>query len=305
MSKHEKRDKLNLLLPGEVADLMPRRPVLSSHDDHWHRPTLQKYNLSSCEFTIPPTRDHRIAIQLDGVALIESCFEPTRRNRCWSESGHFSVMPAESPVSWVIKGRPEALLLHLPPELVGQVGAELYERDPARVGLEQVFAGRDDTVERLGRVLLNEAENGGQETGLVVDTVSRALIAKLLARFSTGSSHLQLARSPALVGRQLRSVLEYIHADLGRTLSLTQLAAVSGISPSHFARAFRGAVGMPPHQYVIRLRVELACRLLRQTALTIVEISLQCGYDQPSHFATTFRKHTGISPSAYRRNCDN
>ncbi len=73
-----------------------------------------------------------------------------------------------------------------------------------------------------------------------------------------------------------------------------------GLSPSHFARAFRGATGEAPHRYLIRLRVEAAGHLLEQTRLPIIDVGLRCGFTQASHFATTFRKATGLSPRAYR-----
>ena len=74
----------------------------------------------------------------------------------------------------------------------------------------------------------------------------------------------------------------------------------SGLSPSHFARAFRAAMGEPPHRYLVRLRIKMARELLEHTRLPVIEVGLRCGFEQTTHFATMFRKMTGLSPRAYR-----
>ena len=88
---------------------------------------------------------------------------------------------------------------------------------------------------------------------------------------------------------------------LDEDLSLDRLAETSGLSPSQFVRAFRGATGQPPHRYLVGLRVEHARALLEQTDLPVTVISLRCGFEQPSHFATSFRARTGFSPRAWRQ----
>jgi AraC family transcriptional regulator len=58
---------------------------------------------------------------------------------------------------------------------------------------------------------------------------------------------------------------------------------------------------MPPSQYQIKLRMETARHLLRETAASVVEIANDVGYSNPSHFAQQFRRETGFTPSDYRR----
>ena len=103
-----------------------------------------------------------------------------------------------------------------------------------------------------------------------------------------------------MVGWRLQKAIDCIQANLAGDLPLSQLAAAAGFSPSHFARAFKAAVGEPPHRYMIRLRIERARHLLEHTRLPIIEVGYQCGFEQTTHFATMFRKVTGLSPRAYR-----
>ena len=68
-----------------------------------------------------------------------------------------------------------------------------------------------------------------------------------------------------------------------------------------FNRLFKRATGLPPSQYHIRLRLDTARRLLRETDRSVIEVANAVGYSNPSHFAQLFRKDTGITPSDYRR----
>ena len=81
---------------------------------------------------------------------------------------------------------------------------------------------------------------------------------------------------------------------------LSKLASLVGLGPVQFARAFRATTGLPPHGYLLRLRIAQAAHLLETMSLPVTEVGLCYGFDQPSHFAAMFRKRTGSSPSAYR-----
>ena len=81
---------------------------------------------------------------------------------------------------------------------------------------------------------------------------------------------------------------------------VSKLAAVSGVSPSHFARAFKTAFGLPPHRYLLTRRIERAKALLRDTDLPIIEIAFQTGWDSLGTFGRVFRDITGDSPTTLR-----
>lgn len=84
-------------------------------------------------------------------------------------------------------------------------------------------------------------------------------------------------------------------------LTLPELARAVGVSTRQLERLFRRYLGCSPAQYYIRTRLERARGLLRQTALSVMEIGLACGFTSASHFARTYRSHFKIAPSADRR----
>lgn len=98
----------------------------------------------------------------------------------------------------------------------------------------------------------------------------------------------------------LRRVKEAIEARLGGGFTLRELATISGLSEGHFARAFKQSVGLPPHRYVMRRRVDVAAERIRQTDQSLSEVSLDVGFSDQSHFTRTFVREMGETPSAFR-----
>jgi AraC family transcriptional regulator len=103
-----------------------------------------------------------------------------------------------------------------------------------------------------------------------------------------------------LPGAKVRRVTEYIRGNLHRTLRLAELGALVHMSPYHFARLFKLSLGVPPHRFVVRRRIDEAAALLVSPELSIAAISRTVGFRTTSHFTTTFRRLTGLTPSAYR-----
>jgi AraC family transcriptional regulator len=137
-------------------------------------------------------------------------------------------------------------------------------------------------------------------SALFVRSIAQA-VAVHLARQYTDLGDTSKQETSALPSHKLRLVTEWMDAHMAESFSLATLAGIAGMSEFHFNRLFRRAVGMPPSQYQIKLRIDAARRLLRETKISVATISNDVGYSNPSHFAQLFRKETGLSPSDYRR----
>jgi AraC-like DNA-binding protein/quercetin dioxygenase-like cupin family protein len=100
--------------------------------------------------------------------------------------------------------------------------------------------------------------------------------------------------------RRLLPALEQLRTQLTDPPTIPQLAQRCSLSESQFRRVFRRAVGLRPVQYQRRLRMEAACRQLRQTDDTVEAIAEAVGYAEPAFFAHTFKRLMGVSPGKYR-----
>jgi AraC-like DNA-binding protein len=114
---------------------------------------------------------------------------------------------------------------------------------------------------------------------------------RMIARIVTGG----------LSAKNERRAKEIIDANISGEISLTDLAFECGLSPRHFARAFKQSVGVAPHHGMVTRRCERAKDLLRESKLAIADIALACGFADQSHFTRTFTRIVGISPGAWRR----
>jgi AraC-like DNA-binding protein len=99
----------------------------------------------------------------------------------------------------------------------------------------------------------------------------------------------------------LRRVREYIDSNLEQNLDIESLATTAGLSPFHFARAFKQSEGSTPHNFVLQRRIAKARELLSRGDLPLSEIALVVGFADQSHFTRRFQEIVGISPWKFRR----
>jgi AraC family transcriptional regulator len=105
----------------------------------------------------------------------------------------------------------------------------------------------------------------------------------------------------ALSPFQLRKVTERINGHIDQDLSVAELAEIAGLSTAYFSEAFRKSTGCPPHQFLLRVRVERAKELLRTSDKAVIEIALVCGFQSSQQLAKVFQRLLKATPTSYRR----
>jgi AraC family transcriptional regulator len=100
---------------------------------------------------------------------------------------------------------------------------------------------------------------------------------------------------------QERRSKEMMRASIGCDVSVAAVAAACRLTPNHFGRCFKRSTGDTPYQYLTRLRLEEAKRLMLTAQRSLAEIALACGFGDQSHFTRTFTRNVGMSPAAWRR----
>jgi AraC family transcriptional regulator len=89
--------------------------------------------------------------------------------------------------------------------------------------------------------------------------------------------------------------------DIGDNHPVSELASLCGLSRSHFAKAFKASMGMPPHRWLLRQRVHRAAEMLERTEESISVIAASCGFADQSHLTRIFHAMVGSSPADWRR----
>lgn len=121
-----------------------------------------------------------------------------------------------------------------------------------------------------------------------------------LVRLNCGVAPTVLARGGLTVWQQ-RKVTDYIEANLDQEVRLTTLASLVGLSPYHFARAFKQSTGQPPLFYHSSRRIARAKALLAKPGASVTRVALELGFTETSSFSAAFRRNTGMTPRDFRR----
>jgi AraC family transcriptional regulator len=137
------------------------------------------------------------------------------------------------------------------------------------------------------------------ERGTAEDSLRRA--AEILDEIGATDAAPKAAVRGGLAPWQIRKVTNYVETHLDRPIKNEDIAAIVRLTPSHFGRAFRNSFGEPPHEYVIRRRVERAQGLMLSSNASLSDIALDCGLADQSHLTRLFRRIVGESPRAWRR----
>jgi AraC family transcriptional regulator len=154
-------------------------------------------------------------------------------------------------------------------------------------------------------------------------TLIASLIEGAVARLEVDrkESHAYLLRALALLGShgrsagsvksdpvrgglamwQMNRVIGYIDTNLASGIRSSDLARLVDLSESHFSRAFKSSVGVPPHSYITRRRIEHAREMMRASDQALAQIAIVCGWSDQSHFCRVFRRVEGLSPDEWRR----
>lgn len=96
--------------------------------------------------------------------------------------------------------------------------------------------------------------------------------------------------------------VEYMHAHIDENITLDTLGAISGYSPLHIRRLFLRDTLCSPHEFLSRVRITEARKLLVNSSLTVGQIAIKCGFTSESYFQMLFKKVNGCTPGEYRRN---
>jgi AraC family transcriptional regulator len=170
----------------------------------------------------------------------------------------------------------------------------------ARMALTPQPGVQDPQLQSLITAMVAEVQAGCPAGRLYGEALSLAIAAHLLGRYSAGKVKRSIVKG-GLSNQQLATVLELIHGNLRSDLGLADLAQAAYLSPCHFSLAFKRSVGMSPHQYVIRERINRARQLLAEGRLSIIEVANSVGFSNQSHFTETFHRVTGLTPRQFQQ----
>jgi AraC family transcriptional regulator len=191
-----------------------------------------------------------------------------------------------------------ALFIH--PQFIHHVAQDIANTD--RIELIPTHDTQNMTLHHLGMAYKTQMQRsqGLEKDSVYQESIMTAFVMQLLQH------HVVKPATPktyekGLSTSALHQITGYIEAHLTQDLKLTELANLVHFSPYYLCRLFKKSTGQTLHQYVLEKRLEQAHTLLRQSNLSVVEISSRCGFSNHSHLNRHFKNKYGIPPSHLRQ----
>lgn len=169
-------------------------------------------------------------------------------------------------------------------------------RFESRLHLKRLQLAR---VEQLAAEMETECteKNPGHEAAL------RAKLTELIIYLSRAYTTADTTEAHALL--RVGNVIGALENDFSKDWKLEELLKIAHMSRSNLMRIFRKATGQAPIEYLVRLRIQKAMELLRNTDLSITDIALESGFNDSNYFTRQFGKALNQTPSAYRQSLTN
>ncbi|MEW6498052.1 MAG: AraC family transcriptional regulator [Cyanobacteriota bacterium] len=214
--------------------------------------------------------------------------------------GRFAILPAQSVSDWQSEGKTRFAHIYFTPEFLNMLAAEAFDANPNRFELIEGELIHDDQVQRLIASAVDLFSRTDKPLPLETNSLAQVLGVHLIRHYSNLFSPPDRFNREKLTPAQVGKIIEYIDANLERSLSVKELANLLELSQYHFLRAFRNTLGQTPRHYVLHRRVTKAQELVQQGKLTLADIAYQLGFSSQSHMTTAFKQILGITPGQFR-----
>lgn len=230
-------------------------------------------------------RGHSIEQSIDG-----------HYSKSFVPAGSIGIFPYQLPTKSRWDSTLDHLYIHLKPDFLIRHSQELFSKDKVELMIATV---EDPLIHQLCLAAKKElAHSDGSVSQLYVQSMADALAVHLLKNYSI-KPQVSKPHVGGLSPRNLKIVKEYIGDNLEQSVGLDELAQCTGLSRYHFSRAFKTSVGLSPHQYIIKQRVELAKHLLKKGNMPISAIAITCGFTHQSHLTRHFKRSIGCTPKVF------
>jgi AraC family transcriptional regulator len=221
----------------------------------------------------------------------------------WQNGGgpdHMCLMPQDFESTWDLRDPLTFVHLYYTEQHLKRVAEQVWDREPSQIKLNPQSFVADPQIAMIYRHFLLNSAWQNRENHLQMSTATTLLLNHLIKNYSYTewqAPEVKGGLSPYI----LKQLLLWIDQHLHLSLTLSDLAQQTQMSEYHFAHMFKQSMHMPPHQYVMQRRLELAHRALQTSTANITEVSLQYGFSSSSHFSHRFKKHFGYSPSQIQK----
>lgn len=280
--------------------------ILEAIPEHWG------YRFESAGAAIADAQIDPASIHLKTKAyffLIMLCAQPERtlainsdrRLTGFAPTGNIEIVPQDSELFSTWRYTKHTMLIAMTEKRLLQLSGHEWGEDPGEFHLPRLGVV-DEKALAIATEMRNElvcASFGYEECLESLLTLFGIHVLRTYTNLNKRSTYdmpITGGLSPMVRSR----VIDYIHTHLAEKITIETLASIAGLSPSHFARAFRQSLGQTPHEFVVTTRLQLAKKMIQTSSTSLYEISQLTGFSSNSHMSASMKKAWGKNPSQIR-----
>ena len=287
---------VDVVRAGRAERFLDTSPTRSSATVQWEGIALENHTTPAVFIPRHEHPQHFLHLVLSGAVKYE--INTKGRNlRFTSRPGTIFVLPRGTvdEVNWT--GPTQRMAVAIYPRLLTKALDETaHETD---IELKEHWDLTDGHILAVLKEMAADLDDGSPAGKMYGESLANTLAVYLLKRYAVWPVT-PLVCKGGLPEYRLKRVLDYIANSLEENISLSQLAAITGMSPHYFSELFKQSTGHSPHNYVLLQRIERAKERLRDPKCSIIDAGLDAGFQNSSHFARMFRKLEGVTPSRFR-----
>lgn len=243
-------------------------------------------------------KEHSAGIVLAPMRKLRASLGSDRIKEYDAPTGCLVINPANVDSSLAWSATRENVVIAISPEALSELA--MHEFDLADIELEPPAFGTVDLwALNIAQRISAELTGKAPPNELYLDSLI-TLFGIHLLRTYTSRKKPSASIKGGLSSGSARRVREYLSEHFTRKVHIAELASIAGVSPNHFIIRFARTFGMPPHRYLINLRLDFAEKLLVDGDFAIAEVAYMAGFSDQSHLAATMKKYRGKTPTELR-----
>lgn len=287
----------NALEHFDFRDDVP--PIVTTQAFHWPGLRLEAGLNNIASVNDVTGQHHYVSMNLDDRPVtLEVKGEHGGFERIVLRRGAAWICPAHELVSVRVNSTFHYVRVSIDPvyfdRLTSQAGKEPLQ-------LRRAYPISQSQISHILGALIAESDAGNPGGLAFVEALAMGLSHQLALHAGVSKPTADPLRG-GLSGAARRVVLELMSEQLDGNLTVDVLARETGLSPAHFARAFKETMGLAPHRYLLNLRLDRARRMLDAPDAMLSDVALRTGFADQSHFTRLFKREFGVTPGSVLRN---
>lgn len=274
---------------------------MASNGRVWDGVALQWHDMATSGSVSSPSLDYDVVGMRTAGLVKLTQWRDDKVHTGVSNIGNVTVQPRGMDSTWAWDGPGSIVVMRIPFHLLQQAVDAPVKGGRRSTELVNCFGLHDPFIERIAWHFVDELRSPAHPAqAYIAQALSYTLALHMVHRFD----YLSVLRSEPvhrLSVRALARVHAFIEEHLHGPIDLQALADVANVSRFHFARLFRGSMGMSAMAYIEQKRMRRARDLIRSRHLNVAQVALAVGYEDQSYFSRRFRLVVGVAPSAFAR----